>query len=99
MIQAAHNEGALAGVMAHELSHVALRHATAQATKQGSLGNQLGIAGMVFGGLILGGQGGAQICAIGAQAWMTKYSREYESQADALGAEIMAAAGYDPHDL
>src|ERR1700693_1857424 len=36
MIQAARNEGEIAGVMAHELSHVALRHATAQATKQSS---------------------------------------------------------------
>jgi Zn-dependent protease with chaperone function len=99
MIQAAHNEGELAGVMAHELSHVALRHATAQATKQGSVGNQLGMLGMILGGAVLGGQGGAQLGAVGAQAWMTKYSREYESQADALGAQIMATAGYDPHDL
>ena len=99
MIQAAHNEGELAGVMAHELSHVALRHATAQATKQGSVGNQLGMLGMILGGAVVGGQAGAQLGQMGAQAWMTKYSREYESQADELGAVIMAAAGYDPHDL
>jgi len=36
---------------------------------------------------------------LGAQAWMTKYSRAYETQADVLGAQIMAAAGYDPRDL
>src|SRR5688572_2664602 len=41
MIEAARNEGEMAGVMAHEIAHVALRHATAQATKQGSVGNQL----------------------------------------------------------
>ncbi|HEY2866687.1 MAG TPA: M48 family metalloprotease [Pyrinomonadaceae bacterium] len=99
MIQAAKNEGEMAGVMAHEISHVALRHATAQATKQGSVGNQLGVIGMILGGAILGGQAGAQAGAIGAQAWMTKYSREYESQADMLGAQIMANAGYDPRDL
>jgi len=99
MIQAARNEGELAGVMAHELSHVALRHATAQATKQGSVGNQLGMLGMILGGAVLGGQAGAQAGMLGAQAWMTKYSREYESQADTLGAQIMATAGYDPHDL
>ena len=99
MIQAAHNEGELAGVMAHELSHVALRHATAQATKQSSVGNQLGMLGMILGGAVLGGQTGAQLGQMGAQAWMTKYSREYESQADLLGAQMMAAAGYDPHDL
>jgi len=99
MIQAARNEGEMAGVMAHEISHVALRHATAQATKQGSFGNQLGMIGMILGGAILGGEAGAQAGAIGAQAWMLKYSREYESQADMLGAQIMANAGYDPRDL
>lgn len=99
MIQAARNEGEMAGVMAHEISHVALRHATAQATKQNSVGNQLGVIGMILGGAILGGQAGAELGAAGAMAWMTKYSREYETQADVLGARIMANAGYDPHDL
>jgi hypothetical protein len=99
MIEAAKNEGEMAGVMAHEISHVALRHATAQATKQGSIGNQLGMIGMILGGAILGGEAGAQLGAAGAMAWMTKYSREYETQADVLGAQIMTDAGYDPHDL
>ena len=99
MIEAAHNEGELAGVMAHELTHVVLRHATAQATKQGSAKSQLGMIGLILGGAILGGQTGAQLGALGAQAWMTKYSREYETQADTLGAQIMADAGYDPRDL
>src|SRR5688572_19208238 len=99
MIEAAKNEGEMAGVMAHEISHIALRHATAQATKQSSIGNQLGTIGLILGGAILGGQGGAQLGALGAQAWMTKYSREYETQADILGARIMADAGYDPRDL
>lgn len=99
MIQAAKNEGELAGVMAHEISHVALRHATAQATKQGSLGNQLGVIGMILGGAILGGQAGAELGAMGAMAWMTKFSRAAETQADTLGAQIMADAGYDPIDL
>ncbi len=99
MIEAARNEGEMAGVMAHEISHVALRHATAQATKQGSWQNQLGVIGMVLGGAILGGQTGAQLGMLGAQAWLTKYSRDYERQADILGAQIMADAGYDPRDL
>jgi len=99
MIQAARSEGEMAGVMAHEISHVALRHGTAQATKQGSIGTQLGTIGLILGGAILGGQQGAQIGALGAQAWLTKYSREYETQADILGAQIMANAGYDPRDL
>ncbi|HEX9927849.1 MAG TPA: M48 family metallopeptidase [Pyrinomonadaceae bacterium] len=99
MIQAARTEGEMAGVMAHEISHVALRHGTAGATKQGGIGTQLGTIGMILGGAILGGQTGAQIGAMGAQAWLTKYSREYETQADILGSQIMANAGYDPRDL
>src|SRR5437763_9202751 len=46
MIEAARNEGEMAGVMAHELSHVALRHGTAQATKQTSFGNRLSTIGL-----------------------------------------------------
>jgi hypothetical protein len=99
MIQGSRNEGELAGVMAHEISHVALRHATAQATKQNSFGNQAAKLGMILGGAAVLGQTGAELGSMGAQAWTTKYSREYESQADALGAQIIAAAGYDPHDL
>jgi predicted Zn-dependent protease len=99
MIEAAKNEGEMAGVMAHEISHVALRHATAQATKQSSVGNTLGTLGMILGGAILGGQGGAQLGMMGAQIMQTRYSRDYETQADVLGSQIMANAGYDPRDL
>jgi beta-barrel assembly-enhancing protease len=99
MIQAATNEGEMAGVMAHEIAHVAMRHATAQATKQGSWKAQLGTIGAILGGAILGGQTGAQLGALGVQMWQTRYSREYETQADILGSQIMARAGYDPRDL
>ena len=99
MIQAAKNEGEMAGVMAHELSHVALRHGTAQATKQSSIGNQILGIGAILGGAILAGETGAQLGALGVQAYFTKFSREYETQADVLGAQIMARAGYDPRDL
>jgi len=99
MIEAARNEGEMAGVMAHEISHIALRHATAQATKQSSAGSMLGQLGLILGGAVLGGQAGAQLGAMGAQIWMTRYSRDYETQADTLGAQIMSNAGYDPRDL
>ncbi|MCA1623992.1 MAG: M48 family metallopeptidase [Acidobacteria bacterium] len=99
MIEAARSEGEMAGVIAHEIAHVALRHGTAQATEQGKIKNQLGTIGLILGGAILGGEQGAQLGMLGAQAWMTKYSRNYETQADILGAQIMAAAGYDPRDL
>jgi Zn-dependent protease with chaperone function len=100
MIEAAKNEGEMAGVMAHEISHVALRHATAQATKQSNPLNQIIGIGAVLGGAILGGQTGA---VLGQNIYkgllVNPYSREYETQADVLGAQIMARAGYDPRDL
>jgi beta-barrel assembly-enhancing protease len=99
MIEAARNEGELAGVMAHEISHVALRHATAQQTKNTSTGNTLRTLGLILGGAVVGGQVGAQLGAMFAQGFMLKYSREYEKQADTLGSQIMADSGYDPRDL
>ena len=100
LIQASKNEGELAGVMAHEISHVALRHGTAQATRQGSAKNQiLGIGSIILGG-VLGGQAGAQLAnAIFQGNFVLKYSRRYETDSDILGARIMAGAGYDPRDL
>jgi Zn-dependent protease with chaperone function len=99
MIEAAQNEGEMAGVMAHELSHVALRHGTAQATKAQKYGLLAGILGI--GGQILGGPAGAaaQVAGQGVGVYFLKFSREYETEADLLGARIMANAGYDPHDL
>jgi hypothetical protein len=99
MIEAAKNEGEMAGVMAHEISHVALRHATAQQTKLSNPLNQILGIGAVLGGAVLGGQTGAQLGQVFAQGYFLKYSREYENQADVLGARIMANAGYDPRDL
>src|SRR2546428_1278521 len=99
MIEAARSEGEMAGVMAHELSHVALRHGTAQATKAQKYGLLAGILGI--GGAIIGGPAGAaaQIGAQGVGVYFLKFSREYETEADVLGSHIMANAGYDPHDL
>ncbi|MDT7689366.1 MAG: hypothetical protein QOE46_2125 [Acidobacteriota bacterium] len=100
MIEAADTEGMMAGVMAHEMSHVALRHATAQATEtqKYQVGSVLGqIAGAVIGGGV--GQVVAGASQIGFGAGALKYSRAYEKQADILGAQIMARAGYDPRDL
>src|SRR6185503_5365100 len=100
MIEAAKAEGEVAGVMGHEISHVALRHGTAQATKGQKF--QLGaILGQVAGAVV-GGTAGA-IIAQGSQfglgTYFLKYSREYESQADLLGAQILARAGYDPRQM
>ena len=100
MFDAASTEGEVVGVMAHELAHVLLRHGTANATK--AQGFQLGaLAGAIAGAVIGGGWGEAiaQGSQFGLGTWLLKYSREYEKQADLLGAQLMARAGYDPRDL
>src|SRR6187431_1457688 len=100
MIEAASSEGEVAGVMAHELAHVLLRHGTANATK--AQGFQIGaLAGAIAGAVIGGGWGEviSQGSQFGLGTWLMKYSREYERQADIIGAQIMARAGYDPRDL
>jgi beta-barrel assembly-enhancing protease len=99
MIEAAQNEGEMAGVMAHELSHVALRHSTAQQTRVNNPINQILGIGAILGGAIVGGQSGAQLGQTIVAGYFLSYSREYETQADTLGAQIMARAGYDPRDL
>ncbi|HOC16963.1 MAG TPA: M48 family metallopeptidase [Vicinamibacterales bacterium] len=100
MITAARTEGEVAGVMAHELSHVVLRHGTAQASQATKY--QLGqLAGQVIGAIV-GGTAGAVIAQgsqFGLGAAFLRFSREYERQADLLGAQIMARAGYDPMQM
>jgi Zn-dependent protease with chaperone function len=100
MIEAARTEGEVAGVMAHELAHVILRHGTAQATK----GQKYQIGAMVgqVVGSIIGGRTGAVVAQgseLGAGLKLMSYSREYESEADLFGAQLMARAGYDPKQM
>jgi predicted Zn-dependent protease len=98
MIEAAKTEGEMAGVMAHELSHVALRHGTAQATKGQKYGTLAAIAG-IAGTIATGNAGVGQLAQAPFAVYILKFSREYETEADVLGAQIMARAGYDPRDL
>jgi predicted Zn-dependent protease len=100
MLQAARTDDEVAGVMAHELSHVVLRHGTLQAAKAQKF--QLGaIAGQVLGSIVGGKKGAiiAQGSQIGLGTYFMKYSREYEREADLLGAQIMSRAGYDPRQM
>ncbi len=100
MIQAARTEAEVAGVMAHELAHVVLRHGTAQASKGQKF--QIGaVAGQILGAIVGGRTGSviAQGSQIGLGTYFLKYGREYERQADLLGAQIMARAGYDPRQM
>jgi Zn-dependent protease with chaperone function len=102
MFDAAATEGEVVGVMAHELSHVLLRHGTANATKASNPWLQIGQVAGALGGAALGGAVGsavAQGSQFGLGTLLLRYSRDYEKQADLLGAQIMARAGYDPRDL
>ena len=90
-----HDEAELAAVVGHEIVHAAARHSASQMSKGSllSLGAELlGIAGQQAG---LGNLGG-QAAQLGAGAWMARYSRDAELEADAYGMDYMARAGYDP---
>ena len=102
MFEAAASEGEVVGVMAHELSHVLLRHGTANATKAQNPWLQLGQIAGAIGGAVVGGAAGsviAQGSQFGLGTLLLRYSREFEKQADLLGSQIMARAGYDPRAL
>jgi beta-barrel assembly-enhancing protease len=97
LLKATDNEAQLAGVMGHEMSHVILRHGTHEATKAngisllaGGLGAMLGGGGSLAGKLAQAGLG------LGANSVILKFSRDAESEADALGSHLMSEAGYDP---
>ncbi|HKF46208.1 MAG TPA: M48 family metallopeptidase [Terracidiphilus sp.] len=105
-ITAATSEGELAGVMAHEMAHVYMQHSAKQAGKAQTTGMLAQLAGMALGmsgagnmagGLV--GQLGQMGIQMGAQGMMMKYSRNDESQADAVGAVILYKAGYNPQAM
>jgi Zn-dependent protease with chaperone function len=102
MFDAAASEAEVIGVMAHELSHVLLRHGTANMTKASNPWLQLGQMAGIVGGAVVGGAAGSAIAQgsqLGLGSLVLKYSREFEKQADLMGAQIMARAGYDPRAL
>ena len=101
-IQAAETEAQLAGVMAHEISHVVMRHSTCNITKAQTpklgFGVLSALSSVLLGDTIAGSlaQG---IVGIGENATMMRMSRDAEKQADLLGAGILYDAGYDPRGL
>jgi Zn-dependent protease with chaperone function len=98
-IVAAKNEGELAGVIAHEINHVALRHGTNQASKAYIAKAGLNVLRTLAGGNPDIDQAITVIGGTGANMVFLKFGRTAERQADLEGARLMADAGYDPRDM
>jgi beta-barrel assembly-enhancing protease len=97
-IEAADNEAELAGVIGHEIGHVALRHGTNQASKsygyQALLGLLGGVAGKNSTAALI-----KQLGGFGVNSVLLKYSRDDERQADLMGAQILYDTNYDPRNM
>lgn len=97
-IQATNNEAQLAGVLAHEISHVVQRHGTRAASRQMAAELPLALIGGVMGNTTL--SRAAQLgISFGIGSYFLKNSRQSESEADLLGTDIMYDAGFDPHQM
>ncbi|HEX8146382.1 MAG TPA: M48 family metalloprotease [Pyrinomonadaceae bacterium] len=99
-VEAAHTEGELAGVLAHEIAHVSLRHGTTQASRAYLARTAMSIINAVAGA----GEGdfwhaAAAACGAGANRFFLRSNRAAELQADAEGARLLAEAGFDPRDM
>lgn len=101
-VQASQTEAQLAGVLAHEISHVVLRHATCNIKKQQMTGIMAGL-GEIASTILLGNGAGGQVAQAmiggGAGLYGLRMSREDEKQADLLGTDILYNSGYDPRGL
>ena len=98
VLQASTNESQVAGVMAHEIAHIAQRHAADQLTKTILAKWTLGMLGAMLGNT--GGAGTAQIAgALVTNGVFLKFSRDDEREADRVGMEIVTRAGWDPRGM
>jgi predicted Zn-dependent protease len=98
-IDAAQSEAQLAGVIAHEVAHIANRHAAEQITKGTFANVGLGILGAVLGGGGTASQMARMGAGVAAQATMMKFSRDDEREADMKALQYMKRAGYDPRGM
>jgi predicted Zn-dependent protease len=96
LIQEAGNESELAGVLAHEMTHVKLRHGTNQASDANLIQLPFALAEKALGSGSLLGQLAQVGIGLGFNSVVLKMSRSHESEADYNGAQVMAEAGYDP---
>lgn len=107
LIKAADSEAEVAGVLAHEMSHVALRHGAAQMSKQQMYGTLFGLIGAAAGSFTADQKGQCGLLcqisqlgtSLGENSVLMKFSRGYERDADLNGARMMSSIGYDPIEL
>ena len=98
VLHASTNESQVAGVLAHEIAHIAQRHAADQLTKTLLAKWSLGALGAMLGNT--GGAGTAQIAgALVTNGVFLKFSRDDEREADRVGVQIMRKAGWDPRGM
>lgn len=97
-IQAADNEAELAGVIAHEISHVVQRHGTRAASRQMAAQLPLAFLGAVTGGGALS-QMAQMGYSFGVGSYFLRNSRKAESEADLLGTDIMYDSGFNPRAM
>ena len=97
----ARNVSELAGVIAHEVGHVALRHVADNYNRQRN--TQIGQDILVAGASILGGGAMGSVAQLGTglagMAYLNTFGREAEMEADAFAVEVLTEAGYDPNGL
>jgi predicted Zn-dependent protease len=102
LVSLMNNEAELAGVLGHEVGHVAARHAAGR-QKAATRNSILGAIGSILSGAILGdsslGQLGQQVFSSAPQLLTAQYSRKQETEADTLGIRYLGSAGYDPRAM
>jgi len=104
LIMAARNEGELSSVMSHEIAHVTQRHLFRSI--ESSQNMSIATIGAIIAAILLGSQAGGQVgeavlasTMAGAQQQQLSYSRAHEQEADRVGIEMLASAGYNPDDM
>lgn len=99
LVKTTDNEAQLAGVMAHEMSHVILRHGTHEASKANLIQLPVALAGGLIGDQSMAGKLAGLGLGLTANSFILKFSRDAESEADALGSHLMSESGYNPIEM